>query len=779
MSLRTASIWRTALRVAALVLAASGAARGQAEAAPRATGTPLSTTAPTATSATAATTTASRFVLPLSRLAGNDRPVRLSSVAASTRVPLPMPALWQAESVKLELAGTASMALLAERSQLEVAVNGRVVQQFRLDGRQQAFRHEVAIPPGALRDGFNEVQIAVAQHYADRCEFATAPQLWTEIDLAASRFVVTATPKPAPLRLDHLAALFDKTGFDESPRIDVLTAAAPQGPVLAAMGLVAQGIGQYFDYVPVRIASGRLPPTLAALGAALAPGARGAVVLGTFEQVAEHLRGVPFSADAGPLAALRPIPGDATRFALVLAAHTEAELALVATAFAMPRMPWPDRDWVQIQALTLPPADAAGSGDRSRGSATQAFPLNAVGYKTTTFSGPNAGGASVRFWNGSWQGRAQLRMHLMYGSGMSAQSVLNVMANGAMHGSIPLERATGGVYDNYTVSLPTGALKPGWNTLELQPVLVPQTADNGGDCKPFFPGSLAVTIYDDSTLQTFGGSALQRPDLGLMLGDAVPAASAAAGAGLAVQLTDADDTTVGAGLTLTAKLAQVARGPLLRARLLVGADADATHRIWLGPLGRLPKTVLAAVGLADAGRMALPVPLLQSIDVPVLEGGGTLQRLREAIDGTRPNATTASAEVRLDLAPVHNSIAVTALEQGRPLTVLTAATPEALLAGVHEIVGYGAWAQLRGHFATWRPGSPKMLTVAAEDAPFTAYSLRGGLGLWVSQYPWWALLVLLAVMAATVLMTRIVLANYRRRHLPSQAGQRRDDGAAH
>ena len=332
------------------------------------------------------------------------------------------------------------------------------------------------------------------------------------------------------------------------------------------------------------------------------------------------------------------------------------------------------------------------------------------------------------------------------------------------------------MYDNYTISLPTGALKPGWNTLDLQPVLVPQTADNGGDCKPFFPGSLAVTIYDDSTLQAFGGSALQRPDLARMLGDAVPAASTDAGAGLAMQLTDAGDATVGAGLTMMGKLAQVARGPLLRARFQVGAVPDATHRVWVGPLAGLPKSVLAAAGMADAGRVQLPVPLLQSIDVPVLEGGGTLQRLREAIDGAQPVASTASADVTFDQAPAQNTVAVTALEQGRPITVLTAATPEALLAGVHDVVGYGTWSQLRGHYASWRPGNPKVLTLSAEDAPFTAYSLRGGLGLWVSQYPWWALLILLLVMGVTGLLARIVLANYRRRHLPTQSGQRREDG---
>jgi hypothetical protein len=291
-----------------------------------------------------------RFVLPLSRVAGSDRPLRLSGVAAATTLPLPMPALWQPEDVRLELAGTASMAL-NNGSQLEVSVNGRVVQQLRLDGRQPAFRQEIVLPVAALRDGFNDVQVAVAQHYTDRCEYTMAPQLWTELDLANSRFVVTATPRAALLRLDRLDALFDKTSFDEMPLVRVLTAAAPAGEVLAAQSLVAQGVGQRYDYAPVRLESGRFPAQLAALGASLPAGARGAVVVGRFDQVGSYLEGLGVPADAGPVAALRALPGDATRFVLVLAAAKDADLPVAATAFAMQRLPWPARPWVSIREL--------------------------------------------------------------------------------------------------------------------------------------------------------------------------------------------------------------------------------------------------------------------------------------------------------------------------------------------------------------------------------------------------------------------------------------------
>jgi hypothetical protein len=110
------------------------------------------------------------------------------------------------------------------------------------------------------------------------------------------------------------------------------------------------------------------------------------------------------------------------------------------------------------------------------------------------------------------------------------------------------------------------------------------------------------------------------------------------------------------------------------------------------------------------------------------------------------------------------SVAVSTLQDDRPLTVFTAFNAEALRAGVDAVVGHGPWSQLRGGFATWRAGHGEVQTVADEDAPFQAFSLRGGLGLWVSQYPWRALALLGLLLVVLVMATRAALRVYRRRH---------------
>ncbi|MDZ5459359.1 cellulose biosynthesis cyclic di-GMP-binding regulatory protein BcsB [Azohydromonas lata] len=765
--------WRAARAAGAAVGMAAGLCALPAVAQQAVPGeAPAAAPAPSATPV-AAGAVATTWSLPLSRFTGDTAPLRVQGVQGELRLSLPMPALLSASEVVLELVGTASQALI-NSSQVAVELNGRVVAQQRLAG-QSALRLSVALPVSLLHEGYNEVRLAFAQHYHERCEYPMAPELWTQIDPVASRFVVRAAPRAVPLRLDRLDELFDKRSWDEAPLVPVFTAAAPDAGVLSALSLVAQGIGQRYDYLPVRVGSARLPARLEAVAEALPPGARGGVAVGTLAQMAPMLAGVPLPSGGAPVAVLRRLPGDEGRFLLVLAAQDAAGLEQIARAFAMPRMPWPDKPWATVSQLRMPPLGSVTGAAASLRPATQAFPLSAQGFRTVTLVGMGgSGGASVRFWNPAWQGRVQVRVHAAYAAGMAPQSALNVVANGTMHGSIPLDNPAGGVYDNYAVTVPAGALRPGWNTLTLQPNLVPR--NNGGECQAFFPGNLAVTVYEDTTLQTFGGSPLQRPDLGLLAYSGRPMPDVPVGVGMAVQLTDAQDATVGAGLTLLSKLAQVFRGPLLRTQLTVGAAQGVTNHVWVGPVGGLPDAVRRAAGLDAQGGLDVPVPLIQTSDVPVREGQ-VLLALRDQVDAFGAAPGTLSAQAAVAPALQGRSAAVTTLDKGEPVTVFTALDAAALEAGMRQLVGHGAWSQLKGSVALWRAGEEPLQTVTPDDAPFTAYSLRGGLGLWISQYPWWALSFLLVLLGSVVWLLRTSLARYRRRHLPAQPARRHDDKA--
>ncbi|MFT3858256.1 MAG: cellulose biosynthesis cyclic di-GMP-binding regulatory protein BcsB [Aquabacterium sp.] len=708
--------------------------------------------------------------LSFARLLGSGEPVRITGSRGELQVFLPLPAQWQPGDLTLKLSTQSSQALLAS-SQLAVSVNGHVVAQQAMGGGQTRLRVALPIPAEVLKPGYNDVRLQFVQHHLERCEYPEAPELWTDVDVNATGFVAQPAWRPVSLRLDRLDALFDRLTWQDQALVPVLTARQPAGDLLTAMGLVAQAVGQRYDYVPVRLTSARLPTDAAALKDALPPEAPGAIVLGTIDELRPLLGEQALPQVEGGIALLRAWPGDDTRFLLMLVARQHKDLPMMAAALAMPRLPWPDQSWALISDLRMPPLGSVTGAAASLKPATNAYPLSALGFRNTTYSGTSSRGASLRFWNAAWQGRVQVRIHAAYAAGLGPQSALNVMANGVLHGAIPLNNPAGGVYDNYAVSLPAGALRPGWNTLELKPVLIPQS--HGGDCQPYFPGNLALTVYEDSTLQTFGGSPMRRPDLALVAFDGRPLPTAPVGVGMGVQLTDADDATVGAGLTLMAKLQQVFKGPMLRTRFGVGEMQDLDNSLWVGRFAALPLPVRQAAGLG--ARFNAPVPLIESSTVAVLEGGDSLRALRDQVDAVGSGPTVLAAGVTMEPGLADRAAALSRLIDDRPVTVFTAADSRTLEAAMRQLVRHGPWSQLRGELALWRPDAPQLLTVSGEDAPFVAYSLRGGLGLWVSQYPWWALFILLSLLLVLVWLTRRALGIYRLRNLPPQPALRRDD----
>jgi hypothetical protein len=391
-----------------------------------------------------------------------------------------------------------------------------------------------------------------------------------------------------------------------------------------------------------------------------------------------------------------------------------------------------------------------------------AFPLEALGFRSTTLTGMNSPGVSLRVWGGSWQGRMQLRFHLSYPAGMSSQSALNVLVNGVLQSSIQLSDPAGGGYENYAVSVPSGVLRPTWNTLQFVPVLIP--ISNGGECRPFFPGNLGLTIYQDTTLQKFAGSALRRPDLALLAGSGSPYTDAPFGDQLGVALTDNSEATVGAGMTLLAKLAEVFHGPLLKASLTVGANVKKPDQIWVGPYTAIPQDVRLRLNSSPPGQLIADVPLVesQSVPSPKLQW---ITRLR-AWAGLEqpPDHEVSRVKVRLSGGFGDAGLAMNAVDSGGVLTAFTAQTPARLQQAVAHLVDYGPWSQLSGSLTVWSPEGDLVDSISAEDAPFSGFGLRGGLSVWFSQNPWLSLLLISLLIAAMIYLTAAVLRLYRRRN---------------
>jgi hypothetical protein len=699
------------------------------------------------------------FTLPLATLAGSTAPVKLTGVNGTYTFSIPVPALWRARRVTLTLAGTASRALI-DTSQLVIMVNGTVVRQFALAAMGDSFTHQIEIPTTLLKSGYNDVRIEAAMHYTNTCEYSMAPQLWTQLSLEQSNISILADPVGVTPLLSKMDDFFDKTDWQTKHVVPVLTKQVPTAGEMQALALVAQGIGQRFDYVPVSIQHRLLPATAKNFASHIDPLSRGAVVIGTFANLKPYLVGIDGITGTEAVIAVRPFPDDPTRFMLILAAPNDEKLIEVAKAFSVKYMPWPDSASTVVKNLKLPEVEGFDVRSTIPYAPSGAFPLRALGFKTTTFKGVDSPGSSIRFWNGSWQGRAQLRVHLTYASGISAQSALNIMVNGVLHGSIPLNNPNGGTYEKYAVSIPAVALKQGWNQLELKPVMVP--ISNGGECRPIYNGNLALTIYEDTTMQKFGGNATNTPDLSLLSGAGRFYTYGPSGQDMSVQLTDSGSPTISAGMTFVGKLSQVYGGPLHRLQFGTTAPSGSKNQFWIGPYDQLPANVQSVFFRDLKTQLTIQAPLAKTSTFAVLEGAEWFSQWMDffGINTVAPRYSIAQVDISNTLRT--SVFAKTALEGDKEVTVITAEKADVLQQGVEQVVQHGGWSQLQGSLAIWRIGSDKIHTVALDDAAFSAYGLRGGISILISQHPWRSLTALLLLITLMVLLTRRALVAYRK-----------------
>ncbi|MDH2918096.1 MAG: cellulose biosynthesis cyclic di-GMP-binding regulatory protein BcsB [Sideroxydans sp.] len=672
---------------------------------------------------------------------------------ASLSITLPVSARRNLHTAQLSLRGTLSNVLIAP-SQLVVSVNEQVIGQLHLNGNASKLNVDMPVPVGALKPGYNRIRLQAIQHYGEGCETPLAPELWTQLDLEKSHFTLTSSARSTPLLLDNLNQVFDKTTWLKRPELHVLTHQAPTLGQLQAMSAVVQGVALRYEYVPIKVFTERYQEVWPAQGQV--------VLLGTRAELAPWLAELNVPSTETAVLAVRALPGDATRNLVLLAADDEAQLLRLAQVFALHELPLPNLAWVSLAKFDLPKLANLPAVTAVRAAAQTVIPLQALGYKTQTLRGFDVAGESMNFWNDRWQGRVQMRVHLAYAAGMSPQSAMNVLVNNVLVGSIPLNDDKVGQYHDYSVSVPSTALNAGWNKLELKPVLIPLA--QGGKCSPFFLGNLAVTVYDDSTLERLGGSSLDEPDLSLFAHTGEVSLSLSPEP-LTLALLDNDVDTLSAGLTLVAKLTQVQKRPLWHVSLALGAPDEQAGAAWVvGKKSLLPAA--AQSHLVASTHYALPLPVASA---PLGNSAYTWlsPAWRDFFELTPPAAQHTRATVELSADLSEQVFAMAYARRAGDWTVFSAETPALLAHGIDTLTGFGHWGQLNGKLAFWHPEDSVVHTIPVEVTPISAFGLRGGLGIFASQHPWFALFALLLLIAVLVWLIPRLLKLYRVRRHPA------------
>lgn len=230
----------------------------EAAPAPAATTTEPASAAPAAPAKAAATpsstptssTSTSQYILEFNRspIVGNR--LRLQGIYAETQLPFTRPRAWSLKSAKALIRFQHSPALLANRSNLTVRVNGTSVGSTPLNRKQsQIGQLLVDIPPNLIQDT-NSIAVVAQQNTDPKCSNPADPTLWTEV-LPDSKLLFNYQPQPVPLDLSRFPyPFFDSLSLDASQLAYVRPTTVNEAWLTAA-GRFQAAMGRLADFRPL------------------------------------------------------------------------------------------------------------------------------------------------------------------------------------------------------------------------------------------------------------------------------------------------------------------------------------------------------------------------------------------------------------------------------------------------------------------------------------------------------------------------------------------------
>lgn len=705
--------------------------------------------------------------VPLSRFTSTPGPLRLTDANKAVDLFVPVAGTVMVEDATLSLRYVNSVALLGGRSVLTVRLNEATLAQIPLRPDQPQGRATVRLPSDLWRAGYNKVTLAVTQHYTDRCEDPEAPELWTEIDLAASDIDMDLLPVDRPYVVGDLSGLFSP-GFGGQSAVALHTAPGADDAVrMEALPLVAQALAARREFAPLKVTTEvlRTPSRLDVADAPFSTATPGQadvqVLVGTVAELAPLLADRRLDGISGPtlvmdgrgprarLLVTGPQPADVVTAARNLGRIEDQVNAAGAVAF---------REAAPAPAPVLPRRLTPGA----------TYTFADLGTASTTVNDSGVHGISVRlplppdFY--TYEGAlGELLLDFGYGAGNGPGSVMNVKLNGEFIHGLLMDAPNGSAFRTYRIALPARLLRRGDNDLTFTFTLRPPLGV--GECASVKGRHLTAQLLGSSTFTVPpAGSATILPDLSLLSASGFPFAGGATGGG-APAIFIGDESLRGAALTLAGRVSQAA-GTTVPWRVVAGIpasidgpaivlaaaeDLDATlFKAWTGSLGKVaewPYPALqtvrqASIDIRSAGTSAMSLFGLAA--APAAAPGGTL--------------TQEGALGELAVMTAVRNPWTTAPET---LAIITAEDDATLARRIDDLVSPAIWGRMAGDLTVW-DGSDMVFTQAVAQ-PYAVASDDAWLWLRIvlSNNPlWWiaaaAGAVLLIVVSAAVLLSRRV-----------------------
>lgn len=452
-------------------------------------------------------------------------PLMLYGIMAERYIPFYIPKSWEVTGpVELELRIDHSETLLPRRSSITVMVNNRAVASKFLDETNIRDGKVIATIDPAFLSDFNQIRVAVVQHYTNDCEDPFDPNLWTRVS-HDSVLKIPYARKPIERDLVRLPApLFEEGGLGPV-RIDLVTGTALSDATIEALGTLGFSFGRLADYRGLKIDHVVTSATEAKRHALLVG------LINEQSQIKQLIGSAPAPAPGQGLVVLAPNPNDPTLAVLVVTASDAEGLRKAAAAVA-----GDDRHEVGSGPFALV-TEMRESYPQTRRSprpapGTTQFSLKDLGIEDRTVRGFYAdpiviplmleGDAAVN------PGGGELNLHFGYSSQLDNRlSTVEVSIDGVVLLSRPLDRPEGEQDADLRVHLPAELVRP-FSKVFVQFHLFPESFDA---CERVSDRIVWGTVLAEKTrFNLERDHYAEMPDLGRLRYDLWPFTAAGSGA---------------------------------------------------------------------------------------------------------------------------------------------------------------------------------------------------------------------------------------------------------
>ena len=716
---------------------------------------------------------------PLAEYMTENRPIDLRNASSQFSLSIPMSRRAPITKAKLHLRATNSVSLLGNRSQLVVLLNGQVAAQIALNPKQPEIDADIDLPVFVLHAGYNKLTFAVAQHYTDKCEDPSSPELWAQVDSVNSTLSLEAPLRSWQPRLSELNDVFDPK-LPGKTSINIITAGSDKlsDAQLTWGALAAQGAALRFEYVPTTIHHqfAVAQPMVSGIFGGLNQHnlmQSDSILVGTRVQLATYLSADIVKQISGSFMGVYPLDSAPDHFVVVISGQTDADVTMAARAFALLNFPFPDKLTTLIDDLTLPasPDYAAHNtvypngrysfkqlgfySHMVQGMYTEPMDLT-VNIPPALFAKPND--------------RVELHLRYAYGASLRQDSVLNILLNGRFENVISLNNSAGGYYQDYVVTVPLNSFRPGANVLSFVPRLMPSVT---GECQAIQTGNLTLTLFGGSMINMPNAAYyVSLPDLSLMARTGFPYTVQSAGRNVTVLVPGADSDSASAAWMLLGKFSQSTRLPMFDMTVTAHPQQHAGELIIVSPVAKLPASMMVGAPLQLGQHARAPYTLEGGVNAGEadLSWGQRLWKfLTQLMALNRPNNQARIAYISDKGADLGRDAVILQYEAPwggqQTVTVFTAANGAILADHMESLIEPGKWNNLSGNYVVWRNDKDNLYSQqVGKEYVYGKVGLSSRLEYYFNQHPvfWLGLLIILVIVLSLVTLRLIM--RYKRRY---------------